>query len=106
MYKSVIQPRSSIRSDRPFINKGTEVADPYPDPCNIIRLTIREKELTDKDSRSKKLTWFLNQCMGKDSYAGVAAQQVLAQLQADKIVSATCAGGWLTLERIKWPEDV
>lgn len=105
MHKATIYPRSPIRSDRPFINKGNEVADPYPEPCDIIKLTVQEKELVNKDCRSKKLTWFLNQCSGRESYAGVAAQQVLASLEADGIVSVSSTNGFVTMERILWPED-
>lgn len=106
MHKTVILPRSLLRSDRSFIKKGNEVADPYPEPCNIISLTVPEKELVNKDCRSKKLTWFLNQCLGKESYAGVAAQQVLAQLETDKVVRVAREGSLITVERILWPEDV
>lgn len=104
-YRANIDARSLLRADRAFINKGTVVNDPYPEPCQILKLKVQSKEFTNKDSRSKKLTWFLNQCLGKESYAGVAAQQTLTQLETDKIVSVVREGDWITVERIAWQDE-
>lgn len=104
-HKADVRPRSCLIDDC-LTRRGTEVSDPYPDTCLIFNLTFHEKELVDKDKRSKKLTWFLNQCQGRDGYSGVAAIQVLAKLEQDGIVERVKEHGPLiTIRRVKWPVD-